>query len=169
MKGFRKYFFFIGLAFLSLSIVSCGRDDPQESIEFIVYPGVGVNDIDLGDLGSKAVSVLGDDYFELTNTWGTNDALFYMTFDRYDIQFSLGIHPENSNVESLPIVTAKFFGDFTGMTEEGIKIGSTLDEVEAIYGEGDEDAFGSHSYDDRGIFLNYDDNNLVEDFSIYVP
>jgi len=142
--------------------------DPME-VQFDVFVGKGVNDISIGDLGSKAVQSIGANYTELVNPFGDGNALYYMLFSSVDIQFAMDISAENLDVETLPIERIKFFGSFKGMTEAGIGIGSTLDEVQTAYGDAEVDFFGSHSYDALGIFLNYDDNDVVEDFTIYSP
>ncbi len=165
----RKFFFLMtSLLFIFILAAGCGSEEMKED-EFIVFTGQGVNNVSIGDLGSKAAGSLGSGYTELFNNFGDGDALFYMQYSNLGIQIAMKIGPENSDVESLRINRIKFFGSFSGMTEEGIRIGSTLTEVQAIYGIGDVDSFGSHSYDDIGIFFNYDQNDEVEDFTVYTP
>ena len=166
MSKTNKLFLFLILALFSIGITSCGGD---EELSFTVFLGEGVNELKIGDLGSEITETLGSNYLTLENTWGTGEAIYYMQYNNHDIQFFLGSAPENTNVESLRIQSIKFFGDFSGMTEAGIKIGNRLEEVETAYGDGDVDSWGTVSYDDLGIFFNFDDSNIVEDFTIIEP
>lgn len=154
------------LLVFGLSFSSCGSD-AEDDLQFIVYPGDRVNDLEIGDLGSEIVDVLGSSNTVLRNSLNDGTSLFTVTNTTHKIQFFMGSGLNDANFESLTIKNIKFYGSFTGMTQEGISIGSTLSEVESTYGTADVDAWGTHSYDNIGIFFNYDDNDLVEDFSIY--
>lgn len=164
IKFFKTFFVFF---ILGLSFTSCGDDADEDNIEFTVYPGERVNNIAIGDLGSKVVENLGSDKVEFISPFSNGDVLFQVTYSNYDIQFIMEIGPESKGFEGLEINSIKFFGSFSGKTTENISIGSSLTEVQAAYGLADVDSWGSHAYDDIGIFLDYDDNDLVEAFTIY--
>ncbi len=160
----------IALIFIAFTTQSCGEEEPEPTFEeFIVTPGQSLNDISIGDSGSSVASFLGGGYTEISNAFGDGDAIFYMQYSNLGIQFSMEIGPEDSDVENLDVNQISFYGSFNGMTTEGVKLGSTLEEVEAAYGEGVEDSFGTINYASLGIFLDYDQEKKVDKFTIYKP
>ncbi len=165
-------FLFPALLSLSICFYSCSDDDAPDpepdpvDVELTIIPGQGINNLKIGDLGSKVQTELGDDYQPVINVGGSGNATYnyFNASEGLDIIFG----QQNSgdlDINTLPIQSFYLFDDFDGMTAEGIKIGSTKAEVEAAYGEPDEVDMWANVYY-IGMLISYDDMDLVQNITI---
>ena len=149
-------------ALLSLSICfsSCGDGD----IDYTIYPGQGVGELKIGDLGSVVFDALGKDFETIVNVGTSGNANYnYYSEDRgIDIVFG----QQNSgdlDINTLPVKGFILFEGFEGLTTAGITIGSTRDEVIAAHGEPDEidTTFFEINVYYVGMLITYNDDDLV--------
>lgn len=161
---------FLFSAFICLSICfsSCGDDASGDSdvLQYIVSPGQGINNLKIGDLGSKVVDELGAGYQPVVNVGGSGNATYNYFNNSKGIDVVFGQHGSGDlNIDTLPIKSFYLSDDFDGMTQEGIKIGSTMTEVVAAYGEPDEIDLWANVYY-IGMIISYDDMDNVRDIVI---
>jgi len=162
-------FLFSILISLSIGFSSCGGDDSvgdPPMPEFTLFPGQGINNLNIGDLGSKVESELGSGFEPFVNVGGSGNATYNYYNGSKGIDVIFGQHGSGDiDINTLPIKSFFLFDDFDGMTEEGIKIGSTRAEVVAAYGEPDEVDMWAHVYY-IGMLISYDDMDKVQDITI---
>lgn len=163
MKNFA--ILFSALLLVSIGFNSCGSDDPVVD-EFIIKPGLGLNNLEIGDLGSQVEVELGAGFNPVINVGGSGNANYNYFNNAAGIDIIFGQQSSGDlDINSLPIQSFSLFDDFNGMTAEGIKIGSTRAEVIAAYGEPDEVDFWANVYY-IGLIFSYDDMDLVQDITI---
>lgn len=157
---------------LAICFTACGEDEAPEMPEMpemeelIVTPGVGINDLKIGDLGSKVSSELGEGFVRIVNVGGSGNATYNYFNDPEGMDIIFGQYNSGGlDIDTLPIKSFNLFGDFEGMTEEGIKIGSAKVDVIAAYGEPDEIEWGVNVYN-IGILISYNDMDEVRDITI---
>lgn len=156
---------------LSIGFSSCGDDgeggtnDPANQ-ELILIPGVGINNLKIGDMGSLVQTELGDGYEPFVNVGGSGNATYNYYNDAKGVDVIFGQHDSgNYDINTLPIKSFYLFDDFDGMTAEGIKIGSSKAAVIDAYGEPDEmDNWANVYY--IGMLISYDDSDNVRDIRI---
>lgn len=157
---------------LSICFPACSdkdATDPQMSdLELTIIPGQGISNLRIGDLGGKVASELGDGFELIINEGSSGNATYnyYHASKGIDVIFG----QQNSgdlDINTLPIKSFYLFDDFDGMTKDGIKIGSTKEEVVAAFGEPNEidQWLGTHVYY-IGILISYDDSDKVRDITI---
>lgn len=154
-------YFFCALILLSLS--ACSGDESTEDLD--VFIGVGIGELKLGDKGSVAAEILGSNYTEISTSAGGNDYLYYMLYSNKGIQLSLGVAPDNTDIETLNVRTIQMFDSFAGKTQEGIGIGSTTAEVIAAYGTAHIDSFFNVTYTYDDIYFTIEEDK-VEDMTL---
>ena len=157
--------FFIGTFF-----VSCGSDEneeenPQESLELIT-PKEGITQIKFGDTAQKVF----DTYGVVPDSFGGTGGVFqhFLIYGNEGLIFYLedsGFEELNLNLEVIRIVCN---ANFKAETPEGIKVGSTRNEVISTYGEPDKiSTFFGEDYDTLGLNFEYNDaNELVTQITI---
>lgn len=145
---------------------SSGEDDvlPPE----LIVPGVGIPQIKLGDTGQMVFDVFG----QTNDNWGAVGGV-YQHFLIYGAQ-GLTFYLENNDSEDIDLTKGVreivIGSNFNGETAEGIKVGSTRDEVINAYGEPDDVSFFGDDYDNLGLTVVYnDDNLLVTSLAVFNP
>ncbi|MDF1695124.1 MAG: hypothetical protein P1U56_04805 [Saprospiraceae bacterium] len=144
---------------------SCGEDE-QDMIDFTIKPGQGIGTLKIGDLGNKVESELGQGFEKIVNVGTSGNATYNYFNDPKGIDIIFGQYGSGDlDVDTLPIERFYLFGDFDGMTAEGIKIGSSQAEVIAAYGEPDEVEFSWSIYN-IGLVVNYNDMDSVRNIIV---
>ena len=157
-------------ALLSCSIwfSSCGDDATDDAVmpEYLIIPGQGIDNLKIGDLGSRVEAELGSGYQRFVNVGGSGNATYNYFSDAKGMDIIFGQHSSGDlDINTLPIKSFALFGDFEGMTAEGIKIGSTKAEVIDAFGDPDETDIWSEVYY-LGMLISYDDMDRVRDIAI---
>jgi len=150
----KNYLIGFSLILASLIIASCSDDRPEN---LVIDLGTGVNELKIGDSGSEAAELFGS-YVELNNLVSGNEFVYTMNFGNYGVQLFMGSALANADVESLNIESMRFVSPFDGLTEEGIGIGSTLEELVTAYG-----APASIDSSTNDHIYNYDAANFIVD------
>lgn len=164
-------FLFTAFLLLVLCFSSCGEDttvDPVDPFvpELKLIPGQGIDNLKIGDLGSKVKIELGDGYEPFVNVGNSGNATYNYFSASKGVDIIFGQYSSGDfDIDTLPIKSFYLFDDFVGMTEEGIKIGSTKVEVVAAYGEPDEVDMWANVYY-IGMLISYDDMDKVQNITI---
>ncbi len=161
-------FLFSALLCISICFSSCGKDvkDDQETLEVTIIPGQGINNLKIGDLGSKVKSELGNGYEIIVNVGGSGNATYNYFNDSKGVDVIFGQYNSGDlDINDLPIKSFHLFDDFDGMTKEGIKIGSTKAEVITAYGEPDMMDMWATVYN-IGMLISYDEMDKVQNITI---
>jgi hypothetical protein len=162
---------FVLFAFLCLSFCffSCGSDEEMnepDGIDFTIVPGQGIGTLRIGDLGSKVKTELGEGFIRIVNVGTSGNATYNYFNDPKGIDIIFGQYDSGDlDADMLPIQSFDLFDDFNGMTKEGIKLGSTMAEVIAAYGEPDEMDMWSTVYK-IGMIISYDDMDMIRSIRI---
>jgi len=173
IKANRLSILFYAFLITSVGLFSCGKEEPDvisqpevpEVIGNTIFPGQGFGSIRIGELGSTVQEALGEDYQPFINTGTSGNATYNYYYDAGGVDIRFGQYEGGLDINTLPIESINFFGNFDGMTEEGIGLGSTRADVIAAYGEPDEIDVWLEVYN-IGMLLSYDDEDKVDD--IYV-
>ncbi len=152
----------------ALCFTSCGDDatDNTTVTDFTIIPGEGINDLKIGDLGSQVEIELGSGYEAFINVGTSGNATYNYYNSSIGMDIIFGQHSSGDlDINTLPIKSFYMSDNFNGMTTEGIKIGSSEEEVISAYGEPDEIDFWAHVYY-QGIIFSYDDNDNVQSITV---
>lgn len=161
-------FLFSTFFLFAIGFSSCGDDssDGPDASELTIVPGQGIANLKIGDLGSQVETELGSGYEAFVNVGGSGNATYNYFSDSKGVDIIFGQHGSGDlDINTLPIKSFYLFGNFSGMTAEGIKIGSTKAEVIAAYGEPDEVDFWANVYY-IGLLISYDDMDKVQDITV---
>lgn len=110
---------------------------PDDIPEFIIVPGHGLNDLKLGDLGKEVEIKLGDGFETLIASL-SGATFYYYNNQSKGIRIILDGYLPDLDINELKITSFILYNSFTGETTEGIKIGSSKEEVIATYGHSGE-------------------------------
>ncbi len=164
----KNNFLLLVLLSVVLCFPSCGDEETGGTTpeDITIFPGQGLNDLEIGDLGSEVATELGEGYLPVINVGGSGNATYNYFNVAKGVDVIFGQHGSGDlDINTLPIQSFSLSDNFDGMTAEGIKLGSTEAEVIAAYGEPDEIDFWAHVYY-IGLIFSYDDMNLVQSITV---
>lgn len=161
---------FTALLCLLFCFISCEKEDPipdePTEKEFIIKPGVGINDIKIGDLGSKVEKELGAGFEKIVNVGGSGNANYNYYNYMKGIDVIFGQHNSGDlDINTLAIKSFSLGENFEGKTDKGIKIGSSKAEVVSTYGEAYKEEWGYFIYK-IGMIITYNKSDQIQSITV---
>lgn len=162
-----KHIFLAACLGMTLAVMGCKKDEATEptSSAQVITPGVGINNLKIGDPAQKAIDLYGTPLPSYGSAGGN-----YTHFLIYGSKGAV-VYCEPTTVETfnaqMKIARLKFSSPFNGKTDKGIGFGSTKADVKAAYGDpvssspffGDEYAIGI-------TFIYEDNSDKVESIEV---
>ena len=158
----KKAFYFLIIAVLAAA--SC-KDEETKPVESNVgiYPKQGIEDVKLGDTASSILDKYGSGS---ESSFGVNGQYtHFLWYPLLGLSFNLETTDTDVFRDDMKLDNIAIESPYEKETDKGIKIGSTLTEVKAAYGEPDMQ-FGKFHIYDIGIAIDYDDNDTVEKITV---
>lgn len=171
--------FHVILFFVALLIPSCSKDgDSEVASEPLITPNAGVGNVTFQDDGNKVMEEYGM-YSHLTSVGGGGQTAFVMWYDN-GLGFQLD-HVETKGLSLQEVVDMSsdlidlnqqviqivIMTPFMAKTKEDVGMGSSRDEVIAVYGEPDKDIASAEDYESLKMRFYYGTSNNVRRIDLY--
>ncbi len=144
--------------------ISCGDKQVFEP-PYTLIPGVGLEELKLGDTGLKVTEQFGDPEIKSS----VNGSLTTHSLEYFSEGLKFYFDPvASSDVDfNLPITQIIAFGKFAGNTDKGIIIGSSLQQVRVLYGEPNffDEILNQDQYS-SGIDFCYDIEDFINEIKV---
>lgn len=163
-----------------VTLVSIGGDESStatrdivvgQSFEVTIYEGVGIEGASISDSWSDIQSTFNSDTIYVRDTLENLGAYFHMAYFRYEGVAFVFINEDTliNDEDLLRIIYV--INPYAGGTVKHIGIGSTMDQVEVVYGQPEDVVNGTESeaywYDTKGIDFITFNSGLVDEIDIY--
>ena len=132
-----------------------------------IYPGEKIRGLTLGEIWGSVKNMEGYDFTEFGPVIIGSTILHPIEEQSMGIQFYL-LGSQILKQDSDPILLISVEAPFSGITEEGIGLGSTLADVQAAYGNEEEISNNNYRYTSLGIDFTIE-SSVVEEITIYRP
>jgi len=132
---------------------------------YTLIPGVGIEQLKLGESGEQAQQQFGDPVLKFTQD-GSN-RIHYMQYFSEGLEFYFAPTESDDPDLTLPIVEIRASGQYAGNTDLGIIIGSQQQQVRVIYGEPNffDELLNQDQYS-SGIYFCYDNEGFVQTIKV---
>jgi PKD repeat protein len=157
---------------------SSGTDTEQKTLVVTsasttasIIPGESIDVFYLGDTWSSICSKLNGRATYYYHSLATDGTYFYHLMEFPEVGLDYFFKNSSTSIQSAnKAILIGAFSPFTGKTEKGIGVGSTVAAVISAYGTADRELYSALYYDELGIYFAYDtDRAKIKTISIYEP
>jgi hypothetical protein len=165
MKDVREILLLSLLTVTLLTLVSCGKkaDEDEAREELIIEPVVGIGEVQFGMSKDEIIEHFGQPDKVHTQKKGTKLNYVASKGLGFEVDTELGLQKIQCWSESWPTQLPFVVTTCSGITKEGIGIGSTKEEIVAAYGQPDRTSTDSN----KGVIEGLDYDELRINFAVW--